>query len=263
MKKILNLTSNLLFPPHCANCGELLDVSLLEKVREPLCPVCRIHYENEKARECTRCGLSMKFCACMPKNMERAQCTALLKLISYRAYDGEMPIKNFIYSIKHSNYRATFDFLAHQMREILISEMRAKDLMPSDCVITFLPRSSKNKAEDGFDQGLALARALSRATGIELVDCFRRNLFSNEQKKLNQYERRLNMSSAYTPRDVDERITDKTVILVDDIVTTGASMASCARLAYSMGAYAVMGVCVGYTEKEKNKNNRKNKRRND
>ena len=257
MKKIVNLASNLLFPPHCANCGELLDAPLLEKVHEPLCPACRIHYEKEKARECARCGLPMKFCACMPKNMERAQCTALLKLISYRAYDSEMPIKSFVYSIKHSNYGVTFDFLAQQMREILIAEMRAKELMPNDCVITFLPRSRRNKAEDGFDQGLALARALSRATGIELVNCFKRNLFTNEQKKLNQYERRLNMSSAYTPRDVDEKLNDKTVILVDDIVTTGASMASCARIAYSMGAYAVMGVCVGYTEKEKNKNKSK------
>ena len=257
MGKLLNLTSNLLFPPHCANCGELLDVALLQKVREPLCPACRIHYEKEKQRECQRCGLSMKFCTCMPNNMERAQCTTLLKLISYRAYDPEMPIKSFIYSIKHSNYRVTFDFLAEQMRELLIAEMRAKGLMPDDCKITYLPRSHKNRAEDGFDQGLALARALSKQTGIELVKCFSRTLLSGEQKKLNQYERRLNMSSAYIPREVEDKIADKTVILVDDIVTSGASMASCARIAYSMGAYAVMGICVGYTEKEKNKNKSK------
>ena len=254
MSKILNVVSNLLFPPHCANCGQLLDISLTDKAYEPLCPSCRRHYENEKSRECDRCGLSMKFCTCMPQHMERAQCTGLIKLISYRAYDDEMPIKRFVYSIKHSNYRVTFDFLAEQMKEQLIVEMRAKNLRPDDCVITYLPRSYKNKAEDGFDQGLALARSLSRITGIELVKCFRRNLFTSEQKNLNRYERRLNMNSAYTPRDVEEKVADKTVILVDDIVTTGASMAACTRLAYSMGAYAVIGVSVGYTEKEKKKN---------
>lgn len=252
MKRALNLFSNLIFPPKCANCDELLSVKLTSKLTDPLCPACRLYFENEKQKECSTCGLSMQFCRCMPHAMQRAQCLALSKLISYRPYDDGMQIKPFFYSVKHSNYQASFDFLAEQMRALLIAEMREYKLSPSDCIITFLPRSHKNKANDGFDQSLELARALSKITGIELVHCFDRRLFSGEQKKLNKYERRLNMNSAYEPRDVEEKIKDKTVILVDDIVTTGSSMASCARLAYAMGAYTVMGVCVGYTEKAKN-----------
>ena len=249
--KINNVISNLLFPPKCANCNELLDIKLTQKHVDPLCPSCRLHYENEKQRECNICGLKMEFCRCMPKNMQKAQCTALLKLISYRANDENLPIRNFVYSIKHSDYRVSFDFIAEQMRRSLIAEMRAANLMPSDCVITFLPRSYKNKTKDGFDQSLRLAKSLSKLTGIELVNCFSRKIGSGEQKKLNLYERKLNMNSAYKPRRVDEKLKNKTVILVDDIVTTGASMAACARIAYSMGAYAVMGVSLGYTEKNK------------
>ena len=123
--------------------------------------------------------------------------------------------------------------------------------MPSDCVITYLPRSHKNKANSGFDQGYELAKALSRQTGIELVRCFDRKMGSVEQKNLNTYERRLNMKSAYKTRDVEDKIKDKTVILVDDIVTTGSSMASCTRLLFSMGAFSVIGICIGLTEKKK------------
>lgn len=249
--KINNVISNLLFPPKCANCNELLDIKLTQKHVDPLCPSCRLHYENEKQRECNICGLKMEFCRCMPKNMQKAQCTALLKLISYRANDENLPIRNFIYSIKHSDYKVSFDFVAEQMRKSLIAEMRAANLMPSDCVITFLPRSYKNKAKDGFDQSLRLAKALSKVTGIEFVNCFSRRVRSGEQKKLNVYERKLNMNSAYKPRNVENKLKNKTVILVDDIVTTGSSMAACARIAYSMGAYAVMGVSLGYTEKNK------------
>ncbi len=249
--KINNVISNLLFPPKCANCNELLDIRLDEKNRDALCPACRLHYENEKQRECNICGLGMEFCRCMPKNMDKAQCVALLKLISYRANDENLKIRNFVYSIKHSDYRVSFDFVAEQMRKPLIAEMRATGLMPKDCVITFLPRSHKNKAKDGFDQSLRLAKSLSAVTGIEFVNCFERKIKSDEQKHLNVYERRLNMSSAYKPRDVGDKIEGKTVILVDDIVTTGSSMASCVRLAYSMGAYAVIGICLGYTEKNK------------
>lgn len=251
--KINDLLSNLLFPPKCANCHELLDVKLEERSREALCPACRAYYENEKQRECKICSLMMEHCRCMPKNMEKAQCTSLLKLISYRTNDENLKIRNFIYSIKHIDHRASFEFIAEQMRRPLIAEMRATSLMPKDCVITFLPRSRKNKAKDGFDQSLRLATALAEATGIEFVNCFERKLKSDEQKHLNVYERRLNMGSAYKPRNVEGKISGKTVILVDDIVTTGASMAACARIAYSMGAYAVMGVCVGYTEKNNKK----------
>ena len=247
--KINNVIINLLFPPKCANCNEMLEISLAEKQIDPLCPTCRLHYENEKSRECRICGLSMEFCRCMPQNMQKAQCTALLKLISYRANDENLPIRNFVYSIKHSDYKVSFDFVAEQMRKPLIAEMRASSLLPNDCIITFLPRSRTNKAKDGFDQSLRLAKSLSKATGIEFVHCFDRKLRSEEQKKLNVYERRLNMNSAYKPRNVADKLKNKTVILVDDIVTTGASMASSARIAYSLGAYAVMGVCLGYTEK--------------
>ena len=251
--KINNVIINLLFPPKCANCDELLDIELSKKPIDPLCPACRLHYENEKKRECNICGLSMEFCRCMPKNMHKAQCAALLKLISYRTNDENLPIRNFVYSIKHSDYSVSFDFVAEQMKKLLIKEMRGASLVPSDCIITFMPRSYKNKAKDGFDQSLRLAKALSRITGLELVNCYKRRIRSGEQKKLNVYERRLNMRSAYKARNVKEKIENKTVILVDDIVTTGASMAACARIAYSLGAYSVIGMCLGYTEKNNKK----------
>lgn len=259
--RIKHLISNLLFPPKCSNCQSLLDIKIEEKTTDTLCPLCRIHYENEKKRECGFCGLSMQFCRCMPNNMERAQCSCLLKLISYRPQDESFPIRQFLYAVKRRDDKIYFSFVAEQIRVMLISEMRAKGLMPEECVITYLPRAGKNKAEHGFDQGFSLARELSRVTGIELIECFDRRRGAQEQKNLNQYERRLNMRSAYEVRDVERYIKDKTVILVDDIVTTGASMAACARLAFSKGAYDVIGISIALTEKDKNIY--KNKRRND
>ena len=258
---IKHLISNLLFPAKCSNCNTFLDIDIRNKVIDTLCPTCRIHYENEKQRECGFCGLSMRFCRCMPQNMERAQCSGLLKLISYRPHDESFSIRQFLYSVKRYDDKIYFNFIAEQMREILIIEMRGQNLLPDDCIITYLPRAQRNKAEHGFDQGLRLAQSLSNITGIEFVDCFKRKLFAQEQKNLNQYERKLNMISAYDILDVGNKIEDKTVILVDDIVTTGSSMAACARLAFSKGAYDVIGVCIGLTEKEKNIY--KNKRRND
>ena len=63
----LDLAANLIFPPKCANCGELISVDVSKKQIDPLCPTCRMHFENEKQLECNVCGLSMNFCRCMPK----------------------------------------------------------------------------------------------------------------------------------------------------------------------------------------------------
>ena len=251
--KLSYLIENLIFPPKCANCGELLDIDITKKVLSPLCDGCRFHYENEKMRECGRCGLSMVLCRCMPPAMEKAQCTSLLKLTSYRSNENSMPIRSFIYSVKLINNSISFDFLTEQLKGILISEMRALSLNPEDCVITYLPRSYKNKAEYGFDQGLKLAKRLSFITGIEFAKCFVRRFNVGEQKGLNKYERKLNMKSAYISLDMGDNLKNKTVILVDDIVTTGSSMASASRLIFSQGAYQVIGICLGYTEKTKNR----------
>ena len=243
------LINNLVFPPKCINCDELLDVELTERVIDPFCPKCRLHFEHAKNDECERCGLEMKFCRCMPQAMSKVQCTALLKLMGYKNKDNSMPLRRFVYSLKRKSIKSRNTFVAEQMRAILIPEMRAYGLLPEDCVITYLPRSRKNLALYGLDQSLILAKSLSKITGIQLVRCFKRRLFTTEQKSLNKYERILNMRSAYELCDIGDTVKDKTVILVDDVVTTGASMAACARLAYSAGAYAVMGICIAKTEK--------------
>lgn len=253
MMKLITLFENLVFPPKCACCGNFLDVDITKKVVSPLCVSCRAEYEMEKSYECPTCGLGMSFCSCMPKLMERAQCTCLLKLVAYKQDRKKESISNFIHSVKYIRNRDTISFFAEQMRGLLITYMRAEGLMPDNCVITYLPRSRQNLNEEGFDQSLILAKELSKITGIKFVSCFKRKYFTPEQKSLSRVERRLNMNSAYTERDVGDEIADKTVILVDDIVTTGSSMAACTRLLYSMGAYAVMGICLGRTERKNKK----------
>ena len=94
----------------------------------------------------------------MPHTMKRAGCDGLIKLISYSPTGHSSQINNIIYSVKHQRNGALLDFLSFQLHSSLITEMRVRGLSPEDCVITYLPRSYKNKAADGFDQGLSLAR---------------------------------------------------------------------------------------------------------
>ena len=243
--------TNLVFPPKCANCGKLLEIDITKGITEPLCVSCNRHFENEKLRECSECGLLLSFCRCMPSLMKKAQCEGLIKLISYNPTGHSAPVNNVVYSVKHRKNSALINYLTFQLRASIITEMRVRGLSPEDCIITYMPRSLENLAEYGFDQGYSLARALSSDMGIPLVRCFNRRALGREQKGLGEYERRLNMNSAYVQRSVQSEVKGKTVLIVDDIVTTGSSMSSCVRMLHSMGADCVIGVCIGRTEKNK------------
>lgn len=245
------LILNLLFPPKCAACGEVLDIDITKRHTSPLCARCRRVYELAKTEECAECGLSAEHCRCMPKNMAREGCSSLLKLAFYRPGDPSSRMGRFILSVKEINDPVLFSFLAEQLRGLLIGEMRREGLMPGDCFITYMPRSHAKLRDVGFDQGLLLARALSQITGIELVDCFLRDRASTEQKNLDEAERRANMREAYSAREIGERVRGKVAVVVDDIVTSGASMSAAARILHSLGARGVIGICIGRTDSKK------------
>lgn len=251
MGRFKSLLENLIFPPKCACCGRMLEIKLTTEAYSALCTDCRRELEAEKKRECRRCSMAMVYCRCMPSALSRAQCVSLIKVIGYDPEMGNAGINRYLYTVKHNACRLDIRFSAEQLRARLIDEMRTLSLTPEDCVITYLPRSHKNKAKYGYDQGELLANELSRITGIPLVVCFSRVLSSDEQKSLSKFERRMNMNSSYLPLEVGDRVRDKTVILVDDIVTTGASMASCVRILDALGAYATVGLCLARTVKKK------------
>lgn len=249
---LFSMLLNLMFPPKCVNCGELLEIDIMKKPVTPLCGKCRMILEKEKVKSCSECGLDMKSCRCMPKILSEAGCSVLLKLVSYKPY-GNMPIRKMIFSLKHSYNKISFEFIAEQLRFLLIGEMKKRMLLPDKCVITYLARSEKNKNNEGFDQAREIAKALAYQTGIRLSHCVKRRMFTREEKKLNSVERRLNMNSAFCVSDKNCEISGKTVILVDDIVTTGSGMAAASELLFSAGAEDIIGLCVGYTDKNDKK----------
>lgn len=251
VKRIKTLLGNLIFPPKCSGCGKILEMKLDVEAYLALCTDCRREYEAEKDRECRKCSLPMSRCRCMPNALDRAQCLSLLKLVAYDPDSGNETVNRFLYTVKHKACDLDILFSAQQLRARLIEEMRELSLSPSDCIITYMPRSRKNKIKYGYDHGKALAEEVARITGIELVRCFERKVDTDEQKSLGEFERRMNMGSSYLPLDVEERVRDKTVVIVDDIVTTGSSMASCVRFLNAQDAYAVIGLCLARTVKRK------------
>ena len=122
--------------------------------------------------------------------------------------------------------------------------MRILRDLPEAEVITWVPVSRKRKRERGYDQVELLAEAVSAELGIPreaLLEKFRDNRANSGLKT--PAERRANVLGVYkVPEGVEIR--GKRVLLLDDIVTTGATASECARVLLTAGAKEVLFAAV-------------------
>lgn len=229
--------SKLLFPPKCASCGVLLDWYETDSATA-LCPSCQKLWESEKTEDCGICGKRVTACSCVTAEMQKAKCAAFYKLTYYYSGRRNCVQNRVIYHIKNVRDNRTAAFLARELSPLLELQLaQAEDL--TQAVITFVPRGNSAKLEHGTDQAEALAKALSRCLGISCVKAIVRGTAKgNAQKALSASERRKNAKHAFA-LNRNASVNGKTVFLVDDIVTTGSSMASCARLLRRAGAKSV------------------------
>lgn len=122
--------------------------------------------------------------------------------------------------------------------------MRIRQDLPEFDVITWVPVSRKRLNERGYDQVELLAEAASAELGVDAIrslDKFRDNRANSSLKT--PAERRANVLGVYRAVDPD-RIRGKRVLLLDDILTTGATASECARILLTAGAEEVLFAAV-------------------
>ena len=111
-------------------------------------------------------------------------------------------------------------------------------------IITWVPLSRKRLRKRGYDQARLLAEQLSRIYRVECCCLLRKKRNNPAQSGTGSAEkRRANVTGVYTAVE-QEKIKGKTILLVDDIVTTGSTLSECARMLLEAGAKEVRAVTV-------------------
>lgn len=105
-------------------------------------------------------------------------------------------------------------------------------------VVTWVPLTRRRKAERGFDQAKVLAVEVGRSIGVPVRCLLRRVRSTGPQAKRDATERRAAMRGSFVVRDRMPVPAD--VLLVDDVLTTGATAAACAEVLLGAGASQVM-----------------------
>lgn len=227
----------LLFPPRCSACGELLDPRA--PVTESLCPVCRKEWETGKAEKCLICGKAITACACVTDAMEKAKCEGLRKTVFYLAGERK-PVQNrILFRVKRTRDRRAIAFLASELLPAVSETLEENGILRTDVVFCYVPRTKAAVRDTGTDQARQLARELGKRLGIPSQKLILRvGKGTKDQKTLSVSARVKNADASFAANSRAD-IRGKHIFLVDDIVTSGASMAACARRLRRAGAASV------------------------
>lgn len=167
--------------------------------------------------------------------------------LAYRAGHTQGAPERLIYSLKHRDDRRIFDFVTDAFSPRVKEVLNACGVLPDETVWVFPPRRLKAVLDDGFDQAQRLAQGLAKACGGVCYPLIERKpkRHVKAQKKLNAEERRQNAIDVYDlPVEAIPYVQGKTMILVDDVCTTGATLRACTRLLEEAGAAEVIWVTV-------------------
>ena len=224
--------------PKCVGCREKLSID-----ERALCHKCTGQYLDIKERNCSVCGRMLYECSCSNEYLERHYINKLFKVFRYVRIDP-LPSNNLIYSLKRDNRKDVLDFLCDELFESLSKEIKSSDSI----VFTNVPRRKNAVVKYGMDHSALLAKALAKRFSAEYYQPFISKT-RIAQKKLLADERKKNASFSIkrNAHDFEKR----TVIIVDDIVTTGASMGAVAMLAKSLKAKNIVGAAISIAYKDK------------
>lgn len=231
----------------CVGCGKILS---WEDREQAFCPECRLAWGTAEAESCKNCFQGAVECSCMTTALKKSGALCLRKAVFYHKNKTGAPPTRLIYFLKHRRNRRVEGFAAKELAILLRQELAVLSADVEQTCIAYVPRRPASKRRDGLDQAERMAHALSKEMGIPCVDLLFRRSGGREQKSLTATERVQNMKGRFGLYD-ESAVVGKTVILYDDVVTTGAGMAACTTLLRRAGAVAVLTVCLGQSDLQK------------
>lgn len=229
LKDIKDLTLDSLFPKKCAGCGKL-DVLLCEKCKEEIIKI--------KTPLCLGCGKISpggKFC----KNC-RKKTNLTGVIISAHYEDG--PLKEAIHKFKYD-----FIYILKDELSIFLADAIKNNIPVDKYAITYVPLHRKRESWRGFNQSKLLAKDVSEILGVEFIEgILVRNKQAESQISLKRSDRFKNVLDNFQARaEFSDKIKDKKIIIIDDIITTGATLNECAKILKVLGAKEVWGAVLG------------------
>ncbi len=232
----------------CIACGEMNT-----RGESLLCPACENALKRSHLLICPECSAFARDCLCPSRIMRENRVEFLIKYAFYDASKSDEALNLIIRRLKRIPDHLAFAYFAAVLSRPLASLAEARGFTEEDTVVTYIPRSKNMILRDGYDQARLFAKAVGRRSGYPVLPLLVRLKHGKQQKYLNIDERIENVKGMFIPSRKFS-VKGKNVIIVDDLVTTGATVSEAARVFYDAGAREVVCLCIAKSELRYGKN---------
>lgn len=212
---MLRALLEILFPPRCIFCGEFIGV-------------------GKDMEICAQCHDKIEFFTdsenLFERNLKKRYCDRIICVCSYSGIIRQSLVR-FKFMNKPSYYRALSKLLAEKVN-------RVTDCRKFDIIVS-VPMHKQKQNIRGYNQALLLSRGLSSELKIpEKSKLILRVMKTQSQSLLSKKGRHENIKNAFAVRNIHE-LEGKSILLVDDILTTGSTVEECGRILKDAGAVNV------------------------
>ena len=218
------------FPERCKNCGEIIPIEKEE------CDCLKKRAIRISDEFCEHCGQSQENCVCHFENSVK-----LSHITAVFIYTGG--VKEMISQLKFSRDKNSVPFLSYEMAR----RFRASFPSVNADTVTCVPCGKKTLEERGYNQSRLLALRVAKLLKTDYEDLLIKTKETHFQHNLSADERAINLKDAFAVAD-ENLIKGKTIILCDDIKTTGNTLYNCSNELYKAGAKGVYCLCAALSD---------------
>ena len=228
MKKSIRAFFDVILPRKCSGCNEVLqsdEVSICNNCLKSIKPIDEdlIRQEFEK---------------------DFKHSTIISNFTSLYVFEKDLILQKIIHGIKYQNQfnsAVTFGKLFAEKHRELLEEWSIDLIIP-------IPLHHLKKAERGFNQSDFFAKGISKQSGIKLsTTAVKRIRYTESQTGFNRKKREENMENAFKVKK--EKLVDgKNILLVDDVLTTGATIRECGKALLNSGANQIFAGSIAVAD---------------
>lgn len=210
LTKATDFFLEIVFPKECVGCGKektwLCEKCLAEIIfiKSPTCPICpRLTEEGE-------------YCSKHQKNKK-------LKGVYIAAHYKEGALREAIHAYK-------YEFIGELIKPLgqILSQALCEKLIDDETILVPMALHPRRLRQRGFNQAELLAQQISQISGLEIMEGLKRIRYTKRQVDLNDKERAKNVEDAFVWTN-PKKLSGKKVLLVDDVITTGATLNEAAK----------------------------------